>query len=218
MTYANGDLTQYLFLQMGVVWVLGVSLLYGGAMVVGARAGGRAAAKYTKVLTGVFFVGIVAIAGHGYFSGELARFWALFGAMTLFELLLLGAGCVWLMWYMATSYANSRIAQDEKFGSKAAYLRAKAEAKLAQAQARRDALDAALDGDSGGNVGASPFSAENSPLDCFPGAPNPHPASPTTDDLSSLSHPERSAAESKDLSPTTTDTTADTDAAGDPHA
>jgi uncharacterized membrane protein len=142
--FGNMSMSGYLFLKLGLVWVLGVSLLgFSGAFVVGWRRGGRAAERYTKVTLAVFLTVLLLIAIYALLSTELTRFLGTFGPAPLLEMLIMAFGCVFIMWFMATQYSRSRIAIDERFGSKEALTAAKETAKRAQQEAFCQALSAA---------------------------------------------------------------------------
>jgi hypothetical protein len=138
--YGYGDMAKYLFLQLGVIWVLGCGFGFCGAFMVGKSRGGRAAERFVRVTMIVFWVGIAGIVGYSLISGELIRFLRTYGFGPIIEMLLLAAGDIFIMWFMGKQYANSRIAIDEKFGSKEAFDAAKAEAKRAGQEAYEKAL------------------------------------------------------------------------------
>jgi len=131
MTSPYAGMVAFVSLQLAVVWALGCIILYIGTYLMGSKKGGRAAAKYTALITWVFVVGFALIVGYGFFSGEIALFIERYRYAVLIEMVLLTLGCVWIMWFMATQYSRGRIAIDERFGSKENYLRAKEAAKRA---------------------------------------------------------------------------------------
>jgi hypothetical protein len=141
--FGYGDISSYRFLQAGVFWVLACSLAFCVAFIIGARRGGRAAARYVTTSGWVFVAGMVAIAAWALISGQLGDFVLAFGVGVLIELLMFAAGCIGIMWFMPMQYARSRILIDEKFGSREALRRAKEDAKRAQEAAYRASLERA---------------------------------------------------------------------------
>ena len=131
MAHGYAGMAEFAFLQMGLTWVIGCIILFAGAYLMGSTKGGRAAAKYTAIMTWIFLVGFAAIAAFAFFTGDAQRFLQDFSYAVIIEMLLLSLGCVWIMWFMATQYSRGRIAIDERFGSKENYLRAKEAAKRA---------------------------------------------------------------------------------------
>ncbi|MCL2679922.1 MAG: hypothetical protein FWF11_00370 [Coriobacteriia bacterium] len=131
MTQGFAGMASFHFILIGFVWVVGCAILFAGAYLVGARNGGRAAAKYTVLMTWIFLGGIIVIAAYAFISQEIQGFIETYNYSILIELVLLAMGCVWIMWFMATQYARGRIAIDERFGSKENYLLAKEAAKRA---------------------------------------------------------------------------------------
>ncbi|MCL2379933.1 MAG: hypothetical protein FWC81_04025 [Coriobacteriia bacterium] len=129
--YGYAEMMGFFFIQVGLVWVVGCTLLLAGAYLAGSRKGGRAAAKYTALMTWIFLLGMLAIVGISFFTQDIQRFIEIYNYSILVEMVLLAMGCVWIMWFMATQYARGRIAIDERFGSKENYLRAKEAAKRA---------------------------------------------------------------------------------------
>ena len=133
MAHGYAGMASFVALQMGLVWVIGCILLFVGAYLIGSKKGGRAAAKYTAVVTLFFLIGFASIVGYAYFTGEAQLFLETYTPAVVIEMMILALGCVWIMWFMATQYSRGRIAIDERFGSKENYLRAKEAAKRASA-------------------------------------------------------------------------------------
>ena len=131
MAHGYAGMANFVFLQMGLTWVIGCTILFAGAYLMGSMRGGRAAAKYTAIMTWMFLLGFAGIIAFAYFTGEAQPFLQNYGYAVIIEMMLLSLGCVWIMWFMATQYSRGRIAIDERFGSKDNYLRAKEAAKRA---------------------------------------------------------------------------------------
>ena len=131
MAHGYAGMANFVFLQMGLTWVIGCTILFAGAYLMGSMKGGRAAAKYTAIMTWMFLLGFAGIIAYAYFTGEAQPFLQNYGYAVIIEMMLLSLGCVWIMWFMATQYSRGRIAIDERFGSKDNYLRAKEAAKRA---------------------------------------------------------------------------------------
>ena len=111
---ASGVLVTQLFIQIGIGWFLSVGFLFGLTFLIGWRRGGVPAYRYKRALGWIFLVGAVAIAGYGYLSGEMASFLNGWGFASLVDMVALGLAWVGTMWFMATSYSNSRMLSDHE--------------------------------------------------------------------------------------------------------
>jgi len=97
------------FIRYGIAWFLAAGFIFGFTFLIGARAGAVAAYRFKRTF-GWVFLGVAALlAGWGYTSGQMVRFTGAWGLGSLFEMVLLGFGWVGTMWFMATSYVNSKM-------------------------------------------------------------------------------------------------------------
>ena len=97
------------FIQYGIAWFLAAGFIFGFTFLIGARAGAVPAYRFKRVFGWVFLTVAVLLAAWGYTSGQMARFTGAWGLGSLFEMVLLGFAWVGTMWFMATSYVNSKM-------------------------------------------------------------------------------------------------------------
>ena len=110
----SGTLVTQLFIQAGFVWFMLCGLLFGLTFFIGWKRGGVPAYRYKRNLTWVWLAVTAVIAAYGYFSGEMRQFTNGWGTWALFDMVGLGMGWVGTMWWMATSYSNSRMLSDNE--------------------------------------------------------------------------------------------------------
>lgn len=111
---ASGMLVTMRFIQWGVVWFLSVGLLFGLTFLIGWRRGGVPAYRYKRALGWVFLAGALGLAAYGYVTGEMDAFLSGWGVGSLIDMVGLGFAWVGTMWFMATSYSNSRMLSDHE--------------------------------------------------------------------------------------------------------
>lgn len=110
----SGTLVTQLFIQLGFVWFLLCGLLYGLTFLIGWKRGGVAAYRFKRNFSYVWLIGSLVLAAYGYFSGEMAAFVRGWGWGAMLDVVMLGLGWVGTMWWMATSYSNSRMLSDNE--------------------------------------------------------------------------------------------------------
>ena len=111
---ASGMLVTMRFIQWGIIWFLAVGLLFGLTFFIGWRRGGVPAYRYKRSLGWVFLAGASALAAWGYLTGEMNAFLTGWGVGSLLDMVGLGFAWVGTMWFMATSYSNSRMLSDHE--------------------------------------------------------------------------------------------------------
>lgn len=110
----SGTLVTQLFIQAGFVWFIASGLLFGLTFFIGWKRGGVAAYRFKRAFTYVWLAGSLALAAYGYLSGEMAQFVSGWGLGALLDVVMLGVAWVGIMWWMATSYSNSRMLSDHE--------------------------------------------------------------------------------------------------------
>ena len=110
----SGTLVTQLFIQAGFVWFLLCGLLFGITFFIGWKRGGVPAYRFKRAWTWIWLAGTAAIAAYGYLSGEMGEFIGGWGLGAMFDIVGLGLGWVGTMWWMATSYSNSRMISDNE--------------------------------------------------------------------------------------------------------
>lgn len=94
------------FVPVGFVIVMAASIAYCLVYVVGASAGGTAAASYLRATTTLTLAASVGDVVYAVASGDGATFLSWYGVWPLAEMAVLGIMCVGSLWFMATAYVR----------------------------------------------------------------------------------------------------------------
>lgn len=141
MNYGYQAMATLPFLTIGFICVALGALGFGITFALGPIKGGRFALKFSRVWAALTGVAISLTALFAYFTGQLTIFLKSYGYSPLLEMVVLAAGWIVIMWFMATQYATGRIALDEKFGTKENRAKAIEDAKHAQQEHYRATIE-----------------------------------------------------------------------------